>query len=173
MSDCGFVKGDAVIVSHDLGIERGHVLSVIDDRVKVRFSDGTVSSWGCDVVSRVVNAYLDAIDEQIDRLLHATGLSWEHDDTGGGHDCLRAWFPNPDDYGDDYPRMAYVMLTSDASVVEIGQDRYACLGYYEDSEKYDDATREAYLNDESFPPLTMDQLVDFVAETLSGWGVVA
>lgn len=49
----GLVKGDAVVVSHDLGNERGVVLSVIGERVSVRFTDGTVSSWGCAVVSRV------------------------------------------------------------------------------------------------------------------------
>jgi len=173
MSGHGFVKGDAVIVSHDLGTERGHVLSVIGDRVKVRFSDGTVSSWGCDVVSRVVSAYFDAIDEQIDALTRATGLPWELQNTGGGHDCLQAWFPNSADHALDRPRVAYVMLTCDASVVRVGRDRYACLGYYEDSQKYDDVTRMAYLNDESMPPLTLDKLVDFVAETLRGWGVVS
>ena len=52
MNGHGFVKGDAVIVSHDLGTERGLVLSVVGDRVTVRFNDGTVSSWGCAVVSR-------------------------------------------------------------------------------------------------------------------------
>ena len=117
--------------------------------------------------------HLTMVADQIDALLHATGLDWTHDDTGGGHDCLRATFDNPDDYGDEYPRSAYVMLTCDASVVEIGHDRYACLGYYPDANRYDDATREAYLNDESFPPLTLDQLVDFVAETLEGWGVLS
>lgn len=117
-------------------------------------------------------AHLAMIDEQIDALLHATGLSWERESTGGGHDCLMAIFDNPDDYGDEYPRSAYVMLTCDASVVEICHDRYACLGYYEDSNRYDDATRMAYLNDESHPPLTLDQLVDFVAETLNGWGLL-
>ena len=112
------------------------------------------------------------VADQIDALLHATGLDWTHDDTGGGHDCLRATFDNPDDYGDEFPRSAYVMLTCDASVVEIGSDRYATLGYYENADLYDDETRIAYLNDESFPPLTLDQLVDFVAETLQGWGLL-
>jgi len=55
MSGYGFVKGDAVIVSHDLGIERGVVLSIFNDRVKVRFADGTVSSWGCAVVARDIS----------------------------------------------------------------------------------------------------------------------
>lgn len=116
--------------------------------------------------------HLDMIAQQIDALLHATGLDWTHDDTGGGHDCLRATFDNPDDYGDEYPRSAYVMLTCDASVVEIDHDRYACLGYYPDANRYDDATREAYLNDESHPPLSLDDLVDWVAETLNGWGLL-
>jgi hypothetical protein len=117
--------------------------------------------------------HLDMIAQQIDALLHATGLDWTYEETGGGHDCLQAWFPNPDDYGDEYPRMAYVMLTCDASVVEIEQDRYACLGYYEDSQKYDDSTREAIIGDESRPPLSLDDLVDFVAETLNGWGLLS
>jgi hypothetical protein len=118
-----------------------------------------------------VRHYHDMIKEQIEALNFATELDWTHESTGGGHDCLQAWFPNPDDYGDEYPRMAYVMLTCDASVVVPGFDRYACLGYYEDSEKYDDSTREAYLNDESFPPLTLAELVEFVAKTLRNWGV--
>jgi hypothetical protein len=170
MNDHGFAKGDAVSVSHDLGIERGHVLSVIDDRVKVRFSDGTVSSWGCDVVSRVVSVYLDAIDEQIDALNRATGLIWELLHTGGGHDALVAYFKNWVDEGDKFER-SYLMLTCDASVVVIGEDRYAMLGFYLDDDTCE-ADLDAYLNDESAPLLTMTELVDFVAETLKGWGFI-
>ena len=120
-----------------------------------------------------MSAYLDAIDEQIDALTRATGLPWELENTGGGHDCLQAWFPNPEDYGDEYPRMACVMLTCDASVVEVGQDRYACLGYYEDSQRYDDATREATIGDEYDPRiLTLDNLCNFVGQWLRRWGVI-
>jgi len=117
-----------------------------------------------------MSAYFDAIDEQIDRLLHATGLSWELEQTGGGCDALVACVLRDVDLND--PKTAYVMLTRDASVVRIGRDRFAMLGYYSDYETSCEADRMAYLNDESFPPLTMDELVDFVAETLSGWGVI-
>jgi hypothetical protein len=111
-----------------------------------------------------MSAYFDAIDEQIDRLLHATGLPWELENTGGGHDALIAYL------NDD--QTSFVMLTCDASVVRVGRDRFACLGLYSDYECGGDPQSMAYLNDESFPPLTLDQLVDFVAETLRGWGVI-
>jgi hypothetical protein len=117
-----------------------------------------------------MSAYFDAIDEQIGALTHATGLSWELENTGGGHDALVAYFLRDVDLND--PTTAYVMLTCDASVVRVGRDRYAMLGYYSDYETSCEAEREAYLNDESFPPLTMNELVNFVAKTLRGWGIV-
>lgn len=109
--------------------------------------------------------YFDAIDEQIDALLHATGLVWELENTGGGHDALKVYL------NDD--QTSFVMLTCDASVVRVGRDSFACLGLYIDYDCGCDASRMAYLNDESFSPLTLDQLVDFVAVTLQGWGVTA
>ena len=117
-----------------------------------------------------MSAYFDAIDEQIGALTRATGLVWELENTGGGHDALVAYFLCDVDLND--PMTAYVMLTCDASVVRVGRDRFAMLGYYSDYETSYEADRMAYLNDESMPPLTMDELVDFVAETLSGWGVI-
>lgn len=112
-----------------------------------------------------MSAYFDAIDQQIDALLHATGLSWELENTGGGHDALIAYLNDE--------QSAFVMLTCDASVVRVGRDRFACLGLYSDYECGSEAERMAYLNDESHPLLTLDELVDFVAETLQGWGVLS
>jgi FKBP-type peptidyl-prolyl cis-trans isomerase 2 len=43
-------KGDLVAVTHDQGTEIGVVISIIDDRIKVLFNDGTISSWGINVV---------------------------------------------------------------------------------------------------------------------------
>jgi hypothetical protein len=43
-------KGDLVAVTHDQGTEIGVVISIINDRVKVLFNDGTISSWGMNTV---------------------------------------------------------------------------------------------------------------------------
>ncbi len=43
-------KGDLVAVTHDQGTEVGVVIAVSGDRVKVLFDDGTISSWGLNVV---------------------------------------------------------------------------------------------------------------------------
>jgi hypothetical protein len=120
-----------------------------------------------------MSAYFDAIDEQIGALDRATGLVWELENTGGGCDALVTYFQSSADHALDRPRVAYAMLTCDASVVRVGRDRFAMLGYYSDYATSCEADRMAYLNDESMPPLTMDELVDFVAETLSGWGVLS
>lgn len=115
--------------------------------------------------------YFAAIDEQIDALLHATGLMWELENTGGGHDALVSYLVDEDGDGVRLVRRDFLMLTCDASVVRIGRDRYAMLGLYLDEANSCEAERMAFLNDESHPPLTLGQLVDFVAETLQGWGV--
>ncbi|CAB5222493.1 hypothetical protein UFOVP366_5 [uncultured Caudovirales phage] len=115
--------------------------------------------------------YFAKVNEQIDALNRATDLVWDWEHTGGGCDALVCAFPNPSDFGEESPRLAYVMLTCDASVVQVDRDRYAMLGYYADYYESDEADKEAYLNDESHPPLTLVELVDFVAETLQGWGV--
>jgi hypothetical protein len=116
--------------------------------------------------------YFKAVNEQIDALNRATGCTWDWEHTGGGCDALVTYFQNSADYALENPRIAYAMLTCDASVVQVGRDRYAMLGYYSDYETSCEAEREAYLNDESMPPLTLDELVAFVAETLRGWGIV-
>jgi hypothetical protein len=120
-----------------------------------------------------MSAYFDAIDEQIDALTRATGLPWEHDDTGGGHDALFVYFDHPDDYGKESPRVAYVMLTCDASVVDIGRDRHACLGFFPDSHMWTDSQAEATIGDEYDPRiLTLDDLCNFVGQWLRRWGVI-
>ena len=118
-----------------------------------------------------MSAYFDAIDEQIDALVQATGLMWELENTGGGHDALVSYLVDEDGDGVRLVRRDFLMLTCDASVVRVGRDRYAMLGLYLDEANSCEAERMAFLNDESHPPLTLNQLVEFVAETLQGWGV--
>ena len=112
------------------------------------------------------------VASQIDELTAATGLVWSHDDTGGGHDALFAYFDHPADYGMEYPRLAYVMLTCDASVVEIGSDTYATLGFYPDSRAYTDWQDMGELGDEGGDILTLDRLVGFVGKCLSDWKII-
>jgi hypothetical protein len=112
------------------------------------------------------------IHEQIDLLLHATGLSWDIEGTGGGCDALVAYFEHPADVGNESPRLAYAMLTCDLSVPEIGVDSFATLGWYDNAEELSEAVAYADFGDEYGAPMLLDALVDFVAETLSGWGVI-
>ena len=112
------------------------------------------------------------IHEQIDLLLHMTGLSWDIEGTGGGCDALVAYFEHPADIGKESPRLAYAMLTSDLSVPEIGVDSFATLGWYDDAEELSDAVAFADFGDEYGAPMVLAELVDFVADTLNGWGLL-
>ena len=112
------------------------------------------------------------IHEQIDLLLHATCLSWDIEETGGGCDALVAYFEHPADIGKESPRRAYAMLTSDLSVPQIGVDSFATLGWYDNAEELSDAVAFASFGDEYGAPMLLDALVDFVAETLEGWGLL-
>ena len=112
------------------------------------------------------------IHEQIDLLLHMTGLSWDIEGTGGGCDALVAYFEHPADIGKESPRLAYAMLTSDLSVPEIGVDSFATLGWYDNAEELSDAVAFADFGDEYGAQMVLAELVDFVAETLEGWGLL-
>lgn len=114
--------------------------------------------------------HLTMVADQIDALLHATGLSWDIEGTGGGCDALVAYFEHPADIGKESPRLAYAMLTSDLSVPEIGVDSFATLGWYDNAEELSDAVAFADFGDEYGAPMVLAELVDFVAETLNGWG---
>lgn len=117
--------------------------------------------------------YGQMVDEQAEALTAATGLVWTHEETGGGHDGLVAHFDNPDDYGNEYPRLAYVMLTCDASVVHVGHDRSACVGFYPNSDMWEDMEREGNIGgDDDTRLLTVDDLCDFVGQWLRRWGVI-
>lgn len=117
--------------------------------------------------------YLEMVNAQAEALTKATGLVWQHDGTGGGHDALFAHFDHPDDYGKEYPRLAYVMLTCDASVVRVGVDRSACLGFYPDSNMWTDSQTEANIGGDDDPRLlTLGDLCDFVGQWLRRWGVI-
>jgi hypothetical protein len=118
-----------------------------------------------------IGDYVTMIKRQMNALHIATGLNWEHEGTGGGCDALVAYFDNPNDDGSDYVRTAYVMLTCDAGVIELGRDTYATLGFYSDSQDCDQAEEYASLGDEKGAPLELDALVAFVADHLVAWGV--
>jgi len=220
MSGYGFVKGDAVIVSDDISgwganTRRGVVLSVFNDRVKVRFADGRQESWACPYVARdtsrglcydcgelfamnklVMNAngmhefesclpcfnadqvrvakfgeYVERVNVLAGALNLATGLEWEHESTGGGCDALVTYVVNPSDVDSESPRVAYVMLTCDAQVIDLGRDSFAVLGFYPDATELDEADELAWLGNDEREPLALDEIVDFVGDYLTAWGV--
>lgn len=221
MSGYGFVKGDAVIVSDDISgwganTRNGVVLSVFNDRAKVRFADGRVESWSCAYVSRntsralcydcgelfsidqiVMNAngmhefesclpcfnadqvrvaefgeYVERVNVLAGALTLGTGIEWEHESTGGGCDALVAYVVNPSDFGSETPRVAYLMLTCDAQVIDLGRDSFAVLGFYPDATELGEADELAYLGDDDRKTaLALDEIVDFVGDYLTAWGV--
>lgn len=104
------------------------------------------------------------ITNDLERSLYsATGLVWEFWHTGGGCTALIARRDPTNE------NSAYVMLTSDSSVPEIGVDNAVTLGLYPDYQETTEWEDYAEFGDEYGQPFTLEEFLVFVINKLDEW----